>query len=538
MSLLETYLILLAVIAIVGVIFRNLAIPNALLLVIVGMIFSFIPDFPRVSLRPDLVLDIFLPLLIYITSAESSWKDVKLNVAPITLLSIGHVLFIAGLAAIAIHTLIPQLGWPMSFVLGAVISPPDDVAIVPIAEKIHMPKRIVTILKGEGMFNDATALILFRFALAAVITHQFSAIKAVSDFFVIIIGETLYGLLLGYTIGALRLRIHDPIMQMIVSILTPFLAYIPAERLGGCGVLATVVTGFVIGHKFMDRYTPEVRLIGRSVWSTLGFTLQSLLFLLVGLDLRFIVDRISTIPANSLFLYTIAILLIVILGRFIYVYAVTYIPRWLFPSVHKEPTARWQYSFIISWAGMRGGISLAAALAVPALPLSINGANPRDLIIFLTFCVIAATLLLQGLTLPWVLEAVGIHTHGRKEKEEERLAEISARLSMVKAVLRWLNEYKTQIKNDYNYLEEIKFHIREYRMLKKQLEERLLFHDKTTIHDENIELRDAIFLSAQILQVERQELSLLWHQDKISHAVRNKLIQQLDLRSRNLLMEK
>lgn len=534
MDQIEIYTILFGIIIAVGVLFRKVLAPTSLLLVITGMLISILPNVPYVTLKPELVLDIFLPLLIYVTCAELSWRDVKINLRPIALLSIGHVIFITFLIAVVIHTLIPQMGWPLAFLLGAVVSPTDDVAIVPIAEKIHMPRRIVTILKSEGMFNDATALILFRFSLAAVVTHQFSTASAISTFFIILIGETLYGLALGFIIGELRLRIKEPILQILVSILTPFLAYLPAERLGGCGVLATVVAALVIGHQYGERFSPEVRLIGHSVWTTLEFAVQSILFLLVGLDMRYIVERISSIPPSSLALYSATIIFLTIVGRFLWVYPATYLPRILFPTIRKrESHPRWQYAFVVSWAGMRGGISLAAALAVPSLPATVDGANSRDLLIFLVFCVITATLLMQGLTLPWILQALGIHTHGQREKHRERIAELSARIKMAKAVLYWLNEYKELVKDNPRFYDEIKFHIREYRMLKNQLEAKVKTPHPAAQQD-TAELKNELLLSNQIIAIERKELSRLWQENAINHTVRNKLLHMLDLRSKHL----
>ncbi len=281
MDQIELLVLMLSIIVAVGVFFSQSAVPTALILVIVGMLVSIIPHFPEVTINPTIILNIFLPLLLYVTSAESSWRDVRLNLRPIVSLSIGHVLFITGIVAITVHALIPQLGWPLAFVLGAVISPPDDVAIIPIAEKIQMPRQVLTVLKGEALLNDATALTVFRFALAALVTHQFSVMHAVTGFCAVIVGETLYGLFVGHVLGQLRLRIKDPLLQVLTSLMTPFIAYLPAEHLGGSGVLATVVTGLVIGHVYLERFAPDVRLVSRSVWATLGFALQSLLFLLV-----------------------------------------------------------------------------------------------------------------------------------------------------------------------------------------------------------------------------------------------------------------
>lgn len=537
MDLIETYIILLGIIALVGWIFKRVSIPLPLILVVVGMILGFLPFFPEVTLKPELVLDIFLPLLIYLTTAQSSWRDVRNNINPIISLSIGHVLFIATLIAFTVHSFFPELGWPIAFILGAVIAPPDDVAIIAIAEKIKMPNRIVTILKGEGMLNDVVALILFRFALAAALTHQFSAVEAFWSFIVIVLGEIAYGLVLGHLIGEMRLRIKDPTLHVLVSIITPFLAYLPPERLGGSGILATAVTGFVIGYQYLERFTPEVRIISRSVWLMIEFTLQSILFLLVGLNLRLILTRISPIPTFTLLSYSAGIILIVILGRFAWIYGSLLFPRYL-PYVKRSIAYPWQGLFVVSWAGMRGSISLAAALAVPLLPNMIEGVNARDLIIFLVFSVIVATLLVQGMTLPWLLKILKIKERGEREHYTEHLQELAVRLKLTKTVLRWLKEYREEMEEDKNLCDELNLHAQQYKILKRQLKEQIAQHEKQTTcsvaHDVKIEFKNSILISTQIIEIERSKLLELWQKNKISYTVKNKLTQQLDFLSKHL----
>lgn len=536
MDQIETYMILFGIIIAVGVLFSKSPVPTSLLLVIVGMILSFMPYFPPIYLQPNLVFEVFLPLLLYQISSFSSWKDVRKNIRPIALLSVGHVIFIMLLVAATVHFLLPQLGWPIAFVIGAVISPPDDVAIVSIAERIHMPSRIVTILEGEGMLNDATALVLLRFAVVAALTHQFSAVHAIGTFCAVVVCETLYGLFLGHLLGELRLRIQDPILHMIASILTPFLAFIPAERLGGSGVLATVITGFVIGHVYAVRFTPQFRLLSRSIWPTLAFTLQSLLFLLIGLDLRYIVERISTFHTADLILYSTVVTTVVIIGRFIWVYPAAYLPYLLFPSIRKKENApTWQSLFVISWAGMRGSISLAAALAVPILPSVAGLADPRDLIIFLVFCLIIFTLIVQGLTLPSLLSILDVKKYERREKYNDHLLELKTRLKLVKAVLRWLKQFREEVQENKDLLAEVKLHIRDYRLLKTRIQINIANHGEYTEHDEELESRVETFILAQIMDVERMELLRLWREEKINYAVRNKLLDKMDHRSRYLV---
>lgn len=534
MDQIEIYIGLLSLSVMVSFLFRKTSIPPPLLLLITGLMISLIPHVPRVQLNPELVLDIFLPMLIYPASALFSWRDVKSNLKPILFLSIGHVLFIAALVAVVIHALIPELGWARAIILGAIVSPPDDIAIMAIAEKVPLPNKIFTILKGESLLNDATALILFRFALAALITHEFFPWQALSNFIVVILSETAYGFLLGHIIGKIRLRIKDPSLQMIVSILTPFIAYLPAEKLGGCGVLATVVTGFVIGYRYLERFPPEARLTGRAIWMTISTALTNILFLLVGLDLHFTIQGISSLSYHQLFVSSSVLVLTVVIGRFVWIYSGLYLPHYFFPKIFKNSSPPWQRPFIISWSGMRGGISLAAALALPILPTSVQGSNPRDFIIFLVFCVILATLLIQGLSLQWLLKTLGINLYGQREKFTEHLSELNTRETMIDATLAWLNEYRQEVRDNGCMADRVDLKIREYQIQKNQLSKLIKNHDSSSLHDEDDEMREANFLALQINDTQRAALHQLWEKNKISHGVWMKLLQQLDYRSKHI----
>ncbi len=524
------YLILFTIIVLLGQLFQKSTIPLALILVIFGMLLSFVPYFPEISLDSKLVLNFFLPLLVYQISSFSSWYDIKKQIRPIGLLSIGHIIFITFLVAIVIHALIPQIGWPLACVLGAIISPPDSVAIVSIAEKIRIPERVFIILEGEGMFNDAAALTLFRFALAAAITNQFSATHAFFSFVAMIVGETLYGLLLGHFIGKLREKISNTSLHVIAAFVTPFIAYIPAAKLGGTGIIATAIVGFIIGNKFTLRFTPEYRLTALSIWPTLGFAIQGLIFLLVGLDMRSTFMRISSIPLETLMLYVFSTTFVIIVGRFIWVYgALIFLPRFLLPYLRKkDPYPPWQYPFIISWSGIRGGISLAAALAVPALTLKINGVDPRDLLVFLVFCIIIVTLVLQGLSLPFIIKKIGIAHVGESERYTEHMNELQAKSEMIEAALNWLEKYIKNIKNNMKLLPEVSQYIYEYQSLKKHLASRIFAHDGKSMHDEQTETKEDLSLLLKIIEVEKSELSRLWREEKINLRTRNKLLATLD----------
>jgi len=537
----EVYIILLVIIAAIGILFRKSSIPPALLLVIVGILLSQIPSFPQVELNSRVVLDLFLPLLIYQISRNSSWREVKQYIHSIAFLAVGHVFLMTILVAFIIHWIMPGLGWPMAFLIGAVISPPDDVAIVAISAKVHIPHRIMTVLKGEAIFNDATALILFRFALAAVLSQHFYPEKAALSFMLVVIGETLYGLMVGNCFGSLSMKIREPVLQMTISFLTPLIAYFPAERMGGCGILATAVAGFTIADRYYDRYQPEGRLLLGSVWSTLTFLIESILFLCVGLEMRFVIERISTLELRELFILSTSVILTVIVGRFLFVYPVAYLARIFFPSIRKkDPTPSWQQIFIISWAGMRGGISLAAALAIPPLISPLNGVNPRDLLIFIVFCVIFSTLLIQGLAFPWILKILGLHAHGKKEHHLEHLSILQAKLRMIEAVIVWLQESKKSAKEDFKLYKEVNIHLRDYENRKKNIEDRVEHHNNQMLNTDNdynaySEFKDPAALSIEIMVIEREALFELWREKKISHAVKLKLLHHLDYRSKQFL---
>jgi Na+/H+ antiporter len=535
---LEIYILLFVIIAALGIIFRKSPVPTALLLVIVGMLLSLISSFPKVELNSTLVLDLFLPLLIYQISRTSSWRELKQYYHAIAFLAVGHVFLMTILVAVIIHWIMPETGWPLAFLIGAIVSPPDDVAIISVSEKIRIPHRIMTVLKGEAIFNDATALILFRFALAVLITHQFHPEKALLSFFLVVLLETLYGLMIGNLLGSINLKVREPILQMTISLLTPLIAYFPAERLGGCGILATAVAGFTVADRYYDQYQPEGRLILGSVWSTLTFWIESILFLYVGLEMRSVIESISAINLRELLLLTFSVIMTVIAGRFIFVYPAAYLARVFFPKLKKEdPTPSWQQVFIISWAGMRGGISLAAALAVPPLVFRIEGIiNPRDLLIFIVFCVVFSTLVLQGLALPWMLKILGVHADGKKEQHLEQHSLLKAQLGMIDAVIHWLLELKEVSKSDVKLNGEIEIRLLEYKNKKNNLENKVESYNTQSSdqHNNYPTFNDAIALSVKIMEIERDTLFKFWHEKKINHAVKLKLLQHLDYRSKTM----
>lgn len=326
------------------------------------------------------------------------------------------------------------------FVLGAIISPPDAIAATAMADRLKIPRRIVTILEGESLVNDATALVAFRFAVAAVATGSFSLGQASGQFFIVAIGGILLGFAFGWLAEQFHKRVDDAPIEITVSLLTPFAAYLSAERLGISGVLAVVTAGLYLGRRMPELLTFKTRLQGGPVWEMVEFLLTGFVFILIGLQLPEVLSALSDdpIPVPRLIWYALLISLAVILIRILWVFPATYLPRLLFKKMcRNDPNPSWQHVTIVSWTGMRGVVSLAAALA---LPFSTQDGKPfpgRDLILFLTFIVILVTLVLQGLSLPPLIRWLGVKDDGSMEKEERE-----ARLKANQAALARLNEIK------------------------------------------------------------------------------------------------
>jgi CPA1 family monovalent cation:H+ antiporter len=436
----QIFLILLAVLAGTALLARRTNVAPAILLMLAGIALAFVPGMPVVELPPELVLLLVLPPLIYSASVAMSWREFKSNLRPIILLAVGCVIFTAFAVAAATHYLI-GLPWSVGFLLGAIVAPPDVVAPLAIARKLGMPRRILVVLEGEGLANDATALILYRFAVAAVSLGTFSFGKAALVFVAIMIGELVWGLAIGYLSLRLRRWAKDARVEIILSLLTPFAAYWPPESVGGSGVLATVVCGLYISWNGPLLIPSHTRLQGIFFWDLFIFLLEGALFLLTGLEARPLLDRVDQVTAAEFAIAALVTTVTVVIGRFLWVFPSLYLPRLLFPSVRRvDPYPIWQRPFLVSFFGVRGIVSLAAALALPLTTATGMPFPHRDLIILLTFWVILITLVGEGLTLPAMLRWLGLGPIVEAEQNEERAAEITARRSAIDAVLRRLDE--------------------------------------------------------------------------------------------------
>jgi Na+/H+ antiporter len=425
----ELVLALMAVVAALAAVARRIGIPYPLLMVVGGTAIGLIPGLPHIELEPDLVFLLFLPPLLYVAASSTSIRDIRTNTRPIALLAIGLVLATVAAVAVVVHLAVPSISWPIAFALGAIVAPPDAIAATAVLQRVGAPKRIVTILEGESLMNDATALVAYRIALIAAATGAFSFVEAGGRFIAVATGGVLLGLAVGFAVTELRRRLTDTPVSITVSLLAPYAAYLPAEQLGVSGVLAAVTAGLYVGQHASRTLSSEARVAGAAVWQMVVFILNGLVFTLVGLQLPSIVAGLGNIPTATLLGLGGLVSLTVIVTRFAWVFPGTYLPRLLSPALRRrDPNPPWQWVVVLGWAGMRGAVSLAAALALPhELP-------ERPLLIFVTYCVIATTLIGQGLTLPFVIRGLGVtvsddteheEAHARAETAEAALARLA-----------------------------------------------------------------------------------------------------------------
>ncbi len=413
----------------------KIRIPYPILLVLGGLAAGFIPGIPDLQLPPELVLVILLPPLLYGAAFFTSLRDLRTNVRPIGLLATGLVLFTMVGVALVAHWIV-HLPWAAAFMLGAIVSPTDPIAATAIAQRLGVPRRIVAILEGESLVNDATALVLYRVALGAVVSGSFSLWGAGLRFVVGAAGGVAIGLAVGWLVRQARLRLDDPPVEIAISLMTGYFAFLPAEALGVSGVLAAVTAGIYLGWHTPELTNAQVRLQGTAVWEIGTFVLNGVLFVLVGLQLPRILDNLNGVAWGTLVGYGAAISGTVVLVRMIWIFPAAYLPRFLFPRIReRDPYPPWQGPALIGWAGMRGAVSLAAALA---LPFTTDGGGifpDRDLVIFLAFCVILVTLVGQGLSLPWVIRLLGFEHDDAPQREEAK-----ARIRAAEAAIARLDE--------------------------------------------------------------------------------------------------
>jgi Na+/H+ antiporter len=430
----EIIVLLFAAVAVLAVVACKLRLPYPIVLVISGLALSFVPRLPEVKLNPDTVFYFILPALVYPAALFTSWRDFRRNLRTILLLAIGLVLTTMVAVAWIAHAVVPGLPWAAAFALGAIVSPPDAIAATAIIRRLGVPHRIQAILEGESLVNDATALVALQFAIGALVTGTFSPDYAAARFVWAAVAGIGFGLLVGVAIRWVQSHLDDPPIQITISLVTPFIAYLPAERLHASGVLATVAAGIFLGWHSPLMISARTRLQVYAFWETVMFLLNGFVFIVIGLQLPGILHTLNRESLTGAVVSAIIICAAVILVRFAWVIPAAYLPRLLSSKLRmRDPIPSWQNIVIVSWAGMRGVVSLAAAFALP-LALTDGSSFPgRDYILFFAFSVIFTTLILQGLTLPLLIRKLGI-THDGEADEEERRARLEANNAAIELI--------------------------------------------------------------------------------------------------------
>ncbi|MET8224946.1 Na+/H+ antiporter [Streptomyces sp. NPDC005301] len=423
---------------------RRTPVPAPLLLVAAALLISYVPGVPDYTLEPDVVLPLLLPPLLYTAAADSSYLDLRAQMRPVALLSVGYVLFATVVVGYAAYLIVPGLPLTAALVLGAVVAPPDAVAATAVARRVGLPSRITTILQGESLVNDATAITAFKVALAAAVGEGATWAGGLREFLVAAVGGVVVGLVLMVPLHWLRTHLGEALLQNTLSLLIPFVAYGVAEQVHASGVLAVVVVALYLGHRSWE-VDFATRLQEEAVWKMVAFILESAVFALIGLQLPVVLKGLGAYEGGRAAWYAVALFLVVVATRFVWVYPATYVPRMISARVRgREADPTWKAPFVISWAGMRGVVSLAIAFSIPLTMHDGGGFPGRNLILFLTFTTVIGTLVVQGLTLPPLIRLLKLP--GR-DQQAETLAEANAQAQASRAAEKRLDELLVDERN-------------------------------------------------------------------------------------------
>ncbi len=492
---------------------RRWRVPYPIMLTLGGIALSLVPHAPKFPLDPNLVLVLFLPPILYPAAFMTSWRDFSRAIRPISLLAIGLVIATTLIVGVTLKWLVPDIPWAAAFAFGAIISPPDAVAATAILGTMKLSRRTVTILEGESLVNDATGLVLYKFAVAAALSGMFSVTHASGQFVLVAAGGVVVGTIAGYIFVLLHKHLHDSLVEIMLSLTLPYTAYLLAETLHVSGVLAVVAAGLMRARHAPEVFSPQTRLLGRSVWQLVVFVLNSLIFIIIGLQLPEIVQSLGNRPLGQLLGWGVIVSLVAMAVRFAWVFPSAYIPRMVSRRIrNSEAKPPWEMVTIIGWCGMRGIVSLAAALALPAeFPY-------RDLIIFLTFCVIVATLIVQGLTMPALIRLLKIGADWNSLEEERQ-----ARIKVLQAALREFDTCASEHPTAKVYSDLVQAEYRE--RIESLHPTRLAFHDQPE------SMQD---LRIALVEAERKELIRLWRAREIGDETLHEIEHELDLEEARL----
>ncbi|AQS67601.1 Na+/H+ antiporter [Streptomyces pactum] len=422
---------------------RRVPVPAPLLLVAVGLAVSYVPGVPDYTLDPHIVLPLLLPPLLHTAATDSSYLDLRAQVRPVALLSVGYVLFATFVVGCAAYLIVPGLPLTAALVLGAVVAPPDAVAATAVARRVGLPSRITTILQGESLVNDATAITAFRVALAAAVGEGATWAGGIAEFLIAAIGGVGVGLVLMVPLHWLRTHVSEALLKNTLSLLIPFVAYAVAEQVHASGVLAVVVVALYLGHRAWE-VDFATRLQEEAVWKMVAFVLESAVFALIGLQLPVVLKGLGDYEGADAAWYAVAVFLVVAVARFVWVYPATFLPRLSARVREREGDLSWKVPFVIGWAGMRGVVSLAIAFSIP---LTVHGGDPfpeRNLILFLTFTTVIGTLVVQGVTLPPLISLLKFPA---RDVRVETLAEANAQAQASRAAEQRLDDLLADERN-------------------------------------------------------------------------------------------
>lgn len=503
---------------------RLLSVPYPILLVIAGALFGFIPGVPEVKLNPSVVLVIFLPPLVYGASIYANFGDLRAGLRALTLNTVALVLVTMGAVAWVAHALIPGMPWAAAFALGAIVSPTDPLAAATIMRRLEVPRRLVSAVEGEGLFNDATALVCYRVAVAAVVAGSFSLGHASLKFVADAAGGVAIGLAVGWLASQIRERTTDDQVNVTISLLSGYAAYVPADALGASGVLAAVTAGIYMGIRGPRILPVRTRLQGYFVWDIVDFVVNSILFVMIGLQLHALVDTLSGYSAGTLTGYALAIVGAVVGTRLVWLFTVPYLIRVLDrrPSQRaRRVSAAWR--LVIAWSGMRGAVSLAVALALPFTANAGHAFPKRDLIIFLTFAVIFFTLVVQGLSLPTLIRRLGVAEEDPDAKEELR-----GRLVATKAALAQIDALAGEEWTREDTIERMRA---QYQYRKRRLAARAGKIEDDGYEDRSLAYQHVVQL---VLWAQRNALLQMRSDGELSNEVMNTILRELDLEESRL----
>ncbi|MEY2577145.1 MAG: monovalent cation/hydrogen antiporter [Verrucomicrobiota bacterium] len=512
----ELILICLVAVALLAIVSRKINIPYPILLTVAGGLLALVPGLPAIHLDPKLVFDLFLPPLLYPAAVYTSWRDFRANLRSILPLAIFLVLLTMTATAYLLHAL---TGLPLAvgFVFGALISPPDAVAALAVTKDLKVPRKIIVILEGESLVNDATSFISFRFAVAAVLTGTFSLGQASAQFLLVAAGGIAVGLATGWLATQVQKRMDDPPVQTMFSLLTPYVAYFSGEKLHVSGILAVVIAGIYYGWRAPRVLSGRMRLQAVPVWQMVTFILNGILFMLIGLQLPQVIHALPPGSAIAVAKLGVLILLALVLVRFAWLFVATYLPRLFSKSFRRKNPAPWQQTALIAWTGMRGADSLAGALAIPFLLADGTPFPGRDLILLLTFCVIFGTLVVQGLTLKPLVRWLRIVDDHVTEKEE-RLARLRAN----EAALARIEDMGSSGQARPETVER----------LRSEYADRIRQLSKDTSHEESLRRlysKDFQQLACEALETERETVIGLRNEDTINDEVLRRIQHDIDL---------